>query len=237
MPKQKQRWVSRSKADPFNLFSMLGEGEQRQANMEKIRRRTLRYLQDKHPNVDQKIARVLITYCFVITEDRKRLLLSWLSGQDIDETEAEAIGLPTSWTTIAESSTDVAIQQQREEQALRAITTIGILSTYYQPLILAFDQLEGLRDHNRLTERWGDAVREIFTTTPNFLVVTCIFPSLWNSWFLPELDPSASQRISQQCVELEKFAPHHGLRMLAVHLESSLEQTSPSDEYLSFHSG
>ncbi|MGO8758702.1 MAG: hypothetical protein ACLQG3_11315, partial [Terracidiphilus sp.] len=95
------------------------------------------------------------------------------------------------------------------------------MSTYYQPLILAFDQLEGLRDHERLTERWGDAVREIFTTTPNFLVITCIFPSLWDSWFLPELDSSASQRISQQCVELEKFAPRHGLRMLATHLESS----------------
>lgn len=229
---QKQRWVSRLTADPFNLFSMLGEGEQRQANMERIRRRTLRYLQDKHPNVDQKIAHVLITYCFVVTEDRKRLLLSWLSGQDIDEIEAKAVGLPTSWVNLDHTSTDVAIQQQREEQALRAITTIGVLSTYYQPLILAFDQLEGLRDHRRLTERWGDAVREIFTTTPNFLVVTCIFPSLWKSWFGPELDPSASQRICQQYVELERFGPHHGLSMLAAHLEPSfIKHRLPTNIY------
>ena len=218
---QKRRWLSHLSANPYNLFNMLGDGEQRQSNMEKIRRRTLRYLQISHPDVDQTIAKVLITYCFVITEDRKRILLSWLSGQDVDEAEAKALGLDTSWVPIDETSTDASIQQQREEQALRAIRTIGILSTYYQPLILAFDQLEGLRDQHRLTHRWGDTVREIFTMTPNFLVVTCIFPSLWESWFKPTLDRSVTERIAQQTVTLESFEPRHGLKMLATHLEDS----------------
>ena len=151
----------------------------------------------------------------------KRILLSWLAGQDVDETEAKALGLPTSWVPFDETSTDASIQQQREEQALRAIRTIGILSTYYQPLILAFDQLEGLRDEHRLTQRWGDTVREIFTMTPNFLVITCIFPSLWESWFRPILDRSVTERIAQQTVTLETFAPRYGLKMLATHLESA----------------
>ena len=180
---QKQRWVDRLRSDPYNLFNMLGEGERRQDNMEKIRRRTLRFLQTTHPDVDQKIAHVLITYCFVSREDRKRVLLTWLSGQDVDEAEAKDLALPATWVNIDEKSSETSVQQQREEQALRAIRTIGILSTYYQPLILAFDQLEGLRDQERLTTRWGDTVREIFTMTPNFLIVTCIFPSLWESWF------------------------------------------------------
>ena len=217
----KQRWVNHLSADPYNLFNMLGDGEQRQSNLEKIRRRSLRYLQLKHPDVDQTIAHVLITYCFVITEDRKRILLSWLSGQDVDETEAKALGLPTSWVSFDETSTDASIQEQREEQALRAIRTIGILSTYYQPLILAFDQLEGLRDEHRLTQRWGDRVREIFTMTPNFLVVTCIFPSLWESWFKPILDRSVAERIAQQTITLETFAPRYGLTMLATHMQSA----------------
>lgn len=217
----KQRWVNHLSADPYNLFNMLGDGEQRQSNLEKIRRRSLRYLQLKHPDVDQTIAHVLITYCFVITKDRKRILLSWLSGQDVDETEAKALGLPTSWVSFDETSTDASIQEQREEQALRAIRTIGILSTYYQPLILAFDQLEGLRDEHRLTQRWGDRVREIFTMTPNFLVVTCIFPSLWESWFKPILDRSVAERIAQQTITLETFAPRYGLTMLATHMQSA----------------
>lgn len=215
---QKVRWVDHLRSDPYNLFNMLGEGERRQDNMEKIRRATLRFLQLKQPDVDQKIAHVLITYCFVTREDRKRVLLTWLSGQDVDEAEARDLGLPTTWVNIDETSSEASTQQQREEQALRAIRTIGILSTYYQALILAFDQLEGLRDQERLTQRWGDTVREIFTMTPNFLVLTCIFPSLWESWFSENLDPSVAQRIAQQTVTLESFAPQHGLKLLATHL-------------------
>lgn len=146
--------------------------------------------------MDQRIAHVLITYCFVAREDWKRVLLTWLAGQDVDQAEANDLGLDPSWVIIDETSTNVATRQQREEQALRAIRTIGILSSYYQPLILAFDQLEGLRDQQRLSQRWGDAVREIFTMTPNLLVVTCIFPSLRETWFNRALDRSVTERIA-----------------------------------------
>jgi hypothetical protein len=218
---QKRRWVARLQEDPYNLFNMLGEGEKRQDNLDRIRKRTLKYLQFTHPDVDQTIARVLITYCFVVREDRKRVLLTWLAGQDVEETEAKDLGLPPSWITLDETSGDASTQQHREEQALRAIRTVGILSTYYQPLILAFDQLEGLRDQPRLTHKWGDTVREIFTMAPNFLVITCIFPSLWETWFLPTLDQSVSERIAQQVVTLDTFGPQHGLKLLETHLEQS----------------
>ncbi|QDV36373.1 AAA family ATPase [Tautonia plasticadhaerens] len=221
---QRRRWAKNLRDDPYNLFRMLGEGEQRQSNMRTIRNRTLRYLQTHNPDVDQRIAHVLITYCFVSREDRKRVLLKWLSGQDIDEAEAKDLGLDPTWVKIDETSADVSTQQQREEQALRAIQTIGILSTYYQPLILAFDQLEGLRDQQRLSQRWGDTVREIFTMTPNLLVVTCIFPSLWESWFSHALDSSVTERIAQQSVTLETFGPQYGLKMLAAHLEPSFSK-------------
>lgn len=229
---QKRRWVTRLQEDPYNLFNMLGEGEKRQDNLDRIRKRTLKYLQFKHPDVDQTIARVLITYCFVVREDRKRVLLTWLAGQDVDETEAKDLGLPPSWVTLDETSADASTQQQREEQALRAIRTVGILSTYYQPLILAFDQLEGLREQTRLTHKWGDAVREIFTMAPNFLVITCIFPSLWETWFSTTLDQSVSERIAQQVVRLDTFAPQHGLKLLATHLEPSfIKHRLPTNIY------
>lgn len=215
---QRQRWVNKLRNDPYNLFDMLGEGERRSENMRTIRRRTLRYLQINHPDVDQGIAHALITYCFVAREERRRILLTWLSGQDIDPEDAKSMGLPESWVTVSDSSSDISIQQQREEQALRAIQSLGILSTYYQPLILAFDQLEGLRDEERLTHRWGDIVKEIFTMTPNLLIVTCIFPSLWESWFGPVLDDAAKQRISQRTVELEKFGQQHATALLETHL-------------------
>ncbi len=218
---QRQRWIKSLRSNPYNLFEMLGEGEKRSSNVRIIRKRTLQYLQVTHPDVDQLIARVLITYCFVSREDRKRMLLSWLSGQDIDSEEADQMRLPPSWVSITEESSDVSVQKQREDQALRAIRTIGTLSTHYQPLILAFDQLEGLRDEKRLTRALGDILREIFTMTPNLLVLTCIFPSLWNSWFQPVLDESAAQRIAQEKAELEPLGPQHATHLLEKLLESS----------------
>jgi Cdc6-like AAA superfamily ATPase len=220
---QKLRWVNRLKEDPYNLFSMLGEGEKRESNRKSITNRTLKYLQFNHPDVDQAIARAFITYCFVVREDRKRILLTWLSGQDVDEAEAREMGLQP-WVSLDESSSDASIQQQREEQALRAVRTVGILSTYYQPLILAFDQLEGLRGQDRLTNRWGDVVREIFTMAPNFLIITCIFPSLWDEWFSSTLDQSVTDRIAQQKIMLDTFGSQHGLNLLATHLKPSFDK-------------
>jgi len=216
---RKQRWADCLREDPYNLFEMLGEGEGRMANMKLIRSRTLRFLQCVHPDVDQRLAHALISYCFVSGESRKRVLLNWLSGQEIDEREAQANGLPSSWVDVDQTASDHSYQQQREEMALRAIQTLGVLSTHYQPLILAFDQLEGLRHEERLTRRWGDVLREVFTMSPNFLIVTCIFPSLWKEWFLPRLDDSAAQRISQHQVELEAFQNRHGMRLLEKHVE------------------
>jgi Cdc6-like AAA superfamily ATPase len=217
---RKQQWAELLRADPYNLFNMLGEGEGRTANMRSIRSRTLRFLQRVHPDVDQQIAHALISYCFVSSETRRRVLLNWLSGQEIDEREAQAAGLPRAWITVDETSSEVSLQQRQEEQALRAIQTIGILSTQYQPLVLAFDQLEGLRNEERLTQRWGDVLREIFTMSPNFLIVTCIYPSLWNDWFQGNLDESVQQRISQSQVKLEAFQPKHGRRLLEKQLEA-----------------
>lgn len=229
---QRQRWINQLREDPYNLFSMLGEGESRSTNMQKIRRRTLRFLQTNQPDVDRRIAHALITYCFVAREDRKRVLLTWLSGQDIDPVDAQSMGLPETWVDVDETSTDASTQQQREEQALRAIQSLGLLSTHYQPLILAFDQLEGLRDEHRLTHRWGDVTKEIFTMTPNLLIVTCIFPTLWESWFSKVLDEAAQQRISQRVIELEKFGPQHATALLQTHLREHFSRYRlPTDIY------
>jgi hypothetical protein len=229
---RKRRWVDSLREDPFHMFDMLGEGERRQKNLDYIRRRTLTFLDNNHPDVDQTIAHVLITYCFVSGDRNKRVLRTWLSGQDVDVTEAKALGLPSSWVTMDENSSEASIQQQREEQALRAIRTLGILSTYYQPLILAFDQLEGLREESRLTRKWGNTVLEIFNFAPNFLIITCIFPSLWESWFSNELVDSVSDRIAQQKVTLEAFGPQHGLKMLATHMQASfLKHVLPTPIY------
>jgi Type IV secretory pathway, VirB4 components len=217
---QKQRWIEALRSDPLQIASLLGQGEGRHAALNMFRRRILNHLNAFRPHADQTIARVLVTYCLVAADNKKRILRSWLAGHEIDETEANELGL--SRTAVSDDGTLslASLLQAREHFSMKCIQTLGELSTYHAPLILAFDQLEGLRHSPTLTHRFGDTVRELFTMAPNFLVITCAFPSLWSEWFAQKLDDSAAQRIAQNRVELEAFAPEHGEQLLARHLDA-----------------
>ncbi|MGM0490657.1 MAG: hypothetical protein ACQESR_28350 [Planctomycetota bacterium] len=217
----KQRWIKQLKADPYAVFALLGDGDKRVNDLRTIRNRTLRYLQLKHPEVDQRIAHALLTYCLSADRSRRRAVLTWLSGRDIDDREATSLGLPESWLEYDRAPSRMSIRQHREDQALRGIQTLGVLSIYHRPIILAFDQLEGLRGQCNLTTAWGDVVREIFTMTPNLLVVTCVFRSHWEKWFSPRLDASATQRLSEHVVRLEPLNTRNARALLEKHLEAN----------------
>lgn len=232
---QHQRWATSLRKDPTNLFRMLGNDPKRASNnLRAIRSRTLTYLSQRHgTGIDRTIAHALITYCLVREERNRQKILAWLSGQGgLDEKDAANLGLPRDWVTVTDSVAQSEILREREAQAFRAITTLGILSTYYQPLILAFDQLEGLRGDEALTRKWGDVVREILTHAPNMLIITCVFPSLWQEWFAPRVEHSAAQRIAGRQLVLETFTPIHARELLKAHLaEAHRELRLPTPIY------
>lgn len=228
---QKSRWLKSLQSSPSSLFVMLGDGERKNQNMNYLRRITLTYFQNKHPEIDQTIARALISYCF-LTPKNKQVLLSWLEGQPVEEGTAKLLGIGEEWIQVAKEASCAGIRQQKEDQALRAISTIGILAGYYQPIVVAFDQLEGLRGEQRLTQRWADTVREIFTMTPNLLIITSMIPELWQNWFAKELDHSAQDRISQSQITLDDLTEDNAYEILKVHLKSAYDAHQlPSEIY------
>lgn len=221
---QKQRWIDTLSADPNDLPSLLGQGEGRGGALNAIRRKILNHLSIYRPNADQSIARVLVTYCLVAAENKKRILRSWLAGHEIEEVEARELGLASAAVRDDGTLSQASLQQAREQYSLKCIQTLGELSIYHAPLILAFDQLEGLRYSQALTRRWADTVRELFTMAPNFLIITCAFPSLWKEWFAREVDDSAAQRLAQNQVVLDAFGPEHARQLLAAHLDNSFSK-------------
>ena len=206
------------------LRDLLGQGDVRQRNFKAIRNDLLNFIRKNMPNVDQKIAHVLINYNLTSNENYKRTLLNWLTIQELTDEEAASCHLPKSPVLDDGSQSQAAIQQARESYALRCMQTLGELSRYNTTLILAFDQLEGMRSSTTLTARWGDVVRELFTMAPNYLVLTSVFPSIWESWFVKNLDESAVHRIAQTQVSLEQFQPSHAKQLLAVHLNEMFSQ-------------
>ncbi len=223
---EREAWKDMLEQDPVAFPDKLRNRKDRRDSINFLRRKILKALKLRHPDVDQPLTEALITYFFT-DEDRRRIIYTWLTSPSITPTEARYLSFPEARVP-AEFDTPTG----QEEYAFRSIQTLGILSTYYKPLVLAFDQLEGLKNEPRLTEKWGDAVKEIMTMTPNVLIVTCIFPELWSTWFAETLDDAAKHRIGQRKLELEPFGHEHAAELLQVHLADHVKRHAlPSPTY------
>ena len=67
---------------------------------------------------------------------------------------------------------------------------------------------------------------------PNYLIVTCVFPTLWADWFCAEMELSAVQRIAAEEVQLESFGPAHAARFLTAQLNGTVQALGlPSPTY------
>jgi hypothetical protein len=116
----------------------------------------------------------------------------WLAASEIPEEQASDMGLEN-WHE----------EMGREEFSLEAIAAFGKLSTLDQPLLIIFDQLEGLSDKPTLLANFGSAVKEILTHVPNSLIILNLFPNRWEQ-FQQFFDGSVVDRISQYEVHLNR---------------------------------
>ena len=105
---------------------------------------------------------------------------------------------------------------------------IGLLCCLDQPLILVFDQVEGLwLEGNRpVLLRFGEVIKELFTHVPHALVLVTLFPDRWQQ-FQADFDGSITGRVAQHVIQLEQPRPDQIEAILDLRLEplgaSSLE--------------
>lgn len=156
------------------------------------------------------ILKGIIKFCSYSDLNKKDLVRKWLAAYELEDHEAQSIGLDN-WRT------DIS----REEFALEAITVFGKLSTLDEPLIIVFDQLESLGlDHNRsILESFGAAVKEILTHVPNSLIILNLFPDRWEQ-FKTFFDGSVVDRVSEYIVRLERPSIDQLEKLLALKTKS-----------------
>ncbi|TGH19202.1 MAG: hypothetical protein ERJ68_08520 [Aphanocapsa feldmannii 277cI] len=117
-------------------------------------------------------------------------------------------------------------EQRREEFSLQALQVIGRLCCLDKPLILVFDQLEGLWDegnHPVLLKFW-EAIKELFTHVPYALILNIFFPDRWQQ-FQHDFDGSIIDRVAQQVIQLESPRPDQIEKILNLRLKP-LEATA-----------
>lgn len=133
----------------------------------------------------------IIRFCYYTDQNRKAKVRRWLAAGGLSEEDAQDIGL-----------TDWQEDMSKEEFSLEGIKTFGKLSTLDEPLIVVYDQLEGLADKKDLLTNFGGAVKEILTHVPNTFVILNLFPERWQQ-YRDVFDAGVVDRVSQHEIHLQ----------------------------------
>ncbi|MCI5146244.1 MAG: exonuclease, partial [Candidatus Electrothrix sp. AR3] len=178
----------------LNIYKILGKegSEIKRRNWDYVERQTLQWWQETYGVSDyaNDIITGLIRFCRYSNLHKRELVRRWLAGQRLAEEELQSVGLKN-WER----------ELSREDFALQAIMVFGKLSIVDEPLIIVFDQLEGLKYNQDLLLHFGEAVKELFTHVPNSLMLFNLFPDRW-LFFRQFFDASITERMGQAQVTL-----------------------------------
>ncbi|PSO48914.1 MAG: exonuclease [Cyanobacteria bacterium SW_9_44_58] len=179
----------------LSLFEILNRGS-KQENWQRMERWLTNWWKDTYSGAGYaiQIIKGIVKYCRYTDPHRKQLITRWLAGGELEDKEADQLGLEK-W------SDDL----NKEDFALEAMSVFGKFSLLDEPLIIVFDQLEGLGlpHHHKTLLSFGEAVKELFTHVPNSLIILNLFSDRWQQ-FQDALNPAVTDRIAQDEIHLEK---------------------------------
>ena len=193
--------------DPLNIYKVLGnDTEKKHRNWQLIEKLTLEWWHKNYGfgGYAPAIVKGLIRFCSYSDPQKRYLVRRWLSGHLLEVHELESIRLEN-WSE----------ELSQEDFSLEAIAVFSKLSIVDEPLIIIFDQLEGLKYHETLLFQFGEAVKEIFTHVTNSLIILNLFPDRWQH-FKTFFNAAIIDRLSQYEIVLTKPAAAQLQQILAV---------------------
>jgi Cdc6-like AAA superfamily ATPase len=209
--------------DPLNIYKVLGKDtEKKRKGWQLIEKLTLDWWANTYGfgGYSVSIIKGLIKFCSYSDPHKRELVRKWLSGNQLEPSELDNIKLDN-W------SEDIS----QEDFSLEAIAVFGKLSLVDEPLIIIFDQLEGLKYHEQLLFRFGDAVKEVFTHVPNSLIIINLFPDRWEQ-MKRFLNDAVVDRISQYELILNRATNEQLKQLLALKAQVPEIETLFSPEEL-----
>jgi len=179
----------------LNIYEKFGRdgSDTKRKNWKILEKKALFWWEQKYGfgGLSSNILKGLIKFCTYSDTNKRDIIKRWLIAGESEKESIESVGLDN-WSENID----------KEDFALEAISTFGKLSLVDEPLILVFDQLEGLKNKEDIAFSFGEALKEIFTQVPNSLVVVNLFPDRWE-YFKNIYDSSVIDRVGEKRVYLE----------------------------------
>jgi hypothetical protein len=191
--------LEKTHQDPLNLFHLLAKDgtDRHRQQWDLIERETLKWW-TTHQSIagyGRDILQGIIKFCRYRDPHKRQIVTRWLAGHPLEEDQLQSIQLPN-WPD----------QISQETFALEALTLLGRLSSLDHPMIIVFDQLEAMFQYPDILNRFGEALKELFTHIPNSLFRLDLFPQRWQDCQIV-YDPSIIDRFSQTQLHLQPLPP------------------------------
>ncbi len=117
---------------------------------------------------------------WTLSESETPFAIKWLSGEELDKSKAEELGLP---------SNSGKTNQDREAESLNNVQQILNLVSYYSPVIICFDEIDvntSCRDDGLTTPQViADLVKRLYDTLEHsdlgqgLVIITVMMPYTW----------------------------------------------------------
>ncbi len=163
------------KQNHLNIYEKFGKDgtDTKRRNWKSLEKSMLKWHRENYGNdiISINILKALIKYTYYKDENKKDIVINYLSGKDLDSETLTSVDLEP-WSD----------EMNREEFSLKAISLFGRLSIFDEPLIISFDQLEAMSSDEELLLSFGESVKELITATPNSLVILNLFPNRWREY-------------------------------------------------------
>ncbi|WP_224311783.1 P-loop NTPase fold protein [Trichormus variabilis] len=130
------------------------------------------------PNADPYILRAIL---WTLSETKSPFAIKWLSGDELANSDADALGLPNPSKT----------NQDKEAEALKNIQQILNLVSYYNPVVICFDEIDvkiNCNEDGLTTEIViANLVKILHDTLENYelgrgvVIITVMLPETWTN--------------------------------------------------------
>ncbi len=178
------------------------------------------YIKKDIPNLDRNFLKCLLLYLSADDDGVKIDILDWLRS-GLDDEDSLRLGLP---------SRDVGAmtEARREQEAENILISLGLALGYAKvPMIICFDQLDGMKDkekHRDLITAWGNIISLLMNDLSGVLPLCFLKEQTWNDVFLPVLDEAVVQRLKNNVMTMETCSVKQARQLIHDRIESSFKE-------------
>ena len=180
------------------------------------------YIRKDIPRLDRNFLKCLLLYMSANHEGTKADILDWLCGKLSDD-DSLNLGLTS-------RNTEMMTNAKLEQEAENILISLGLVLGYAKvPMIICFDQLDGIRDKEeprKLISAWGNVVSLFMNDLSGILPLCFMRAQTWNDVFLPVLDEAVVQRIKSNTMIMRECSVKQAEQLIHDRITASFSEDS-----------